>query len=248
MRTYLDLVNVRRPDSGELLELLDMADAEVADADAPGMALVVQALEGLPHFAAGLGAAAGAVDEEQVDDTAVLGVELAHALQALGVAGVDGAGGAQDLGRQEHVLPRYPGLAHRLPDLGLVAVVLRRVNVPVPVPQRREARLHALLRRRLVHAEAQLRDVVLGQEPKLVGDGALGHGDCLLDLYVLLTRVSSPVRPDASQSVDALSTLCTYLPGCELSVVWPSRSLVGGGTCRGLARGTHAKSMTSSDH
>lgn len=37
---YLNLIDLRRPDLGIFLHLIDMADSEIADADAPDLTLL----------------------------------------------------------------------------------------------------------------------------------------------------------------------------------------------------------------
>lgn len=115
-----------------------MPDAVVADSNLAGLAFFLGLLQRKPHQLPLLRPGIGAVDQEQVD-VAVLAGELLDALQDALVCGLDVAPGAEDLGRQVDVLALKAGFAQCLPDLLLVCVVLRRVDVAVAGFQRREA-------------------------------------------------------------------------------------------------------------
>lgn len=153
-----------------------MPDAVVAHADFAGLALALGLLQRKPHELALLWARVGAVDQEEVD-VAVLACELLDALLDARIRRRDVAARAEDLGRQVNVLALQAGFAQCLPDLLLVGVVLRRVDVAVPGFQCCEAGFDAGFGWRLVDAEAELGDLVgrVG-EGESRGQAELRHG------------------------------------------------------------------------
>lgn len=179
MRTYFDLVNVRRPHVPHALEAFNVALAEITDADGLCAAFGMQPLERQPHLLPGLGTRVRAVDEEQIDVALVVagGVDLVHRLDALGVALLDAAGGREDLGRDEDFGAWELAFSHRLAHFRLVGVELRRVDVSVPGRQRRQARVDAHAGVGEVDAEAQARDLdaAVGQRQ---GRGYVEFGHC----------------------------------------------------------------------
>jgi hypothetical protein len=162
VQVHLDLVN-GRDDLGLTVQPPQVVGLEVGDADGPGPALAVELFQRPPglHEVAAVPGRRRPVDQEQVD---VLGAERLERLFE-GLAGLVGLvrivaqlAGDEDL----TAVQARPGdgLAH----LGLVAVHLGGVDVPVPGLERRAHRHHRVLRLDLEDAEAELRDgLTVGQ-------------------------------------------------------------------------------------
>ena len=177
-KTYLDLVHMRRPHGRVPLHLLDVPHPVVTHPDAARLALLQQALQRAPHLLPLARTPAGRVDEEEVDEAARARVQLRHAVRASPVRLLRAARRREDLGCEEDVLPPETGFPHRGADLGLVLVVLRRVDVAVAVPQRVQARGHAHALGGQVDPEAEAGDPHGGvREREHVRDGEFGgHG------------------------------------------------------------------------
>ena len=158
---------MRRPHGRIVPHLLYLPDPVIAHPDAARLALRQQPLQRAPHLLPAAPAPAGRVDQEQVHEPPLARVELRDAVDAALVRLLRAARRGEDLGREEDVSARQAGLPQRLADLGLVLVVLRRVDVAVAVRERVQARGHAHGRRREVDAEAQAGDP----------DGGVGEGE-----------------------------------------------------------------------
>src|SRR4051794_22002059 len=133
-----------------------MRGLEVRDADGAGEPLRARLDQRLPGLHVAVAARRGPVDQVEVD---VVGLEPVEAgaqssprLRAPVVA-------APELGGDEDRAALEAGCADRLPDLGLVAVGLRGVDVAVAELERTRHVLDRLLRRDLEDAEAELRDL-----------------------------------------------------------------------------------------
>ena len=120
----LDLV---AEDLRVLGRLFDQRRGEIAHPDVPYATLFLQ----FPHGSQGLAqrhTVAGPVHQQQVD---VFGAELLQTLPGLPDSAVVGEVARPDLGGQEDLRPVYPRILDAAPDLGLVAVHLGRIQVPV---------------------------------------------------------------------------------------------------------------------
>lgn len=158
---YLDLIDMRRPYSSILLHSLYMITIKVAHPNAPSLALLKQLLQCQPNILDTLSPHPRRMDEEEVHigiSVRAVAVDLVDALHEARVVGVDAPQITRDFRREEDVLAldrtRRP---QRRAGLGLVAVRLCAVDVPV-------ARLQGHLDHRgahggvnLPHAEAQAR-------------------------------------------------------------------------------------------
>lgn len=158
-----------------LLELFNVLDPEIAHADALRLSELMQLLEGLPHNLPLCGAWIGAVDEEQVH-IATVWIKLSDAVNTLFQRLLHRVLGHKHLGRDVDVLARHCRAVYRPPNLRLVAVELRRVDVAVPVFEGGMAGSGAYRLGRLVHSEAKLRDLGRVGEGECVLKRAFGHG------------------------------------------------------------------------
>src|SRR5665213_1589240 len=148
----LDLVDGGH-DLGLLEQPLQMVVFEVGYADGAGSTLGVDALECLPSLDEVVHRGQGPVDEEQVDPIHVQGDEcLVEGTQGIieGVLVVIELAGHEDLG------PVDARSGNSLSYLFLVAVHLRRVEVPVADLQCGGHRFDRVSRSDLEHAEAEL--------------------------------------------------------------------------------------------
>src|SRR4051794_26471581 len=160
-RVQLDLVD-RGDGVGLLREPLQVGDREVGDADRAGLPVGQRLLEALPRLDVAVFAGPRPVDEVEVD---VVGAELGQALVQPLDGRVEAVAVVVELGGDEDLVAGQPGLRQRLADALLVAVHLRGVDVPVAGVEGRPYRLRRLLRRHLVHPEAELRDLHAIVEP-----------------------------------------------------------------------------------
>jgi hypothetical protein len=187
--TCLNLKNVRRPDGGIFLELLDVLDAKVAHTDTTHFPLPVYLLQCQPKFSPCLGSSVGAVNEKQVHVVMLFTsrrIELAYALEAFCVALVDGPRGGEDLGGDEDVLARDAGLLQRKADFSFISVDLSCVDVTVARLESREAGLDAETRRGVVYTEAEEGDFDgVGHRVGAI-DGDFGHWPDRFDVLRLL--------------------------------------------------------------
>lgn len=173
---YLNLVYSRYSlGSADGCDFLDMTNAVIANANVARFALALQLLQRLPHELSWACAKVGAVDQEQID-IAVLACELLHALDKLRVRRRGVVAREEDLGRDVDLLAGDFAFLERTPDLGLVLVVLGSVDVAVACLEGLFAGRDAYLWGRLVHAEADLGDVVLGGCQRQTGVYAQGVG------------------------------------------------------------------------
>src|ERR671921_1099447 len=120
----LDLV---AEDLHVLGRLFDQRRGEIAHPDVRYATLILQFSHG-PEGLAERHAIARPVHQQQVD---VFGAELLQALPSLPYDAVMGEVARPDLGGQEDLLPVYPRIFDATPDLGLVAVHLGCIHVPV---------------------------------------------------------------------------------------------------------------------
>ncbi len=174
-RAPLDLVERGQP-PGRALELVELPEVVVADADRPGEPVRLCLQEPLPYVRP-CTAAGWPVDEPEVD--AVEAERGETRLERLPLA--PGAVGPQ-LRRHEDVVRGEAALGDRAADLALVAVHLRRVDAPVAELERpADRRLH-LVAARLPGPEPDERhpdagcdlDTVLDRHPYILQDGSGG--------------------------------------------------------------------------
>ena len=157
-----------------------MLACPVADADALRPALTQQPLHDSPQRLAPLRTHRGAVDQEQihVPRPALLpGINLLQAPQTAPVVPLRVPRAVVDLGRDEHLAPRHARVPQPRADLGLVAVHLRRVHVPVPEAQRRAHGGGRHVVGRGPDAEAEDRDARGGVGEREGAGQAEGGGD-----------------------------------------------------------------------
>ena len=130
---------------------------EVRDADGPGAALAVELLERLPgrDEVTVVAHRQRPVDEEQVD---VVDAERLERLVERLAGGVGLVGVVLQLAGDEDLASVEARRRDGLPHLGLVAVHLGGVDVPVPGLERRAHGGRRVLRLDLEDAEAELRD------------------------------------------------------------------------------------------
>lgn len=189
--TYLDLVDGRWPDLANLLDLLDMPNAIVADANLARLPFFLRLLQCEPHQLPLLGPSIGAVDQEKIH-VSILASQLLDAIQNALVCRVHVVTGAEDFGRQVDFLALEPRLSQCLSNLLLVCIVLRRVDVSVASLQRCETGFDACLGGRLVDTEAELGDLVRGVRERERGVQAkTSHcGSILSDSRVTMIHAS----------------------------------------------------------
>jgi hypothetical protein len=175
--TYLDLVDMRRPNLRVCLHLLNMSDPIITHPNALSFADLVQLLQRLPHFFPLLLAPVRTVYQKAID-IPLLPVNLVHTVDALLQRLRKAAAGRKDLGRDEDVVALEARLPDCSADFSFVLIKLRRVDVAVSDLQCRSARFDALARGGSVDAEAQTGDPgrAFGHM-QLVGDGEFDrHG------------------------------------------------------------------------
>src|SRR5215210_6672617 len=144
----LDLV---AEDLRVLRRLLDQRRGEIADSDLQQASLLLQ----LPHGPESLSkghAIAGPVHQQEID---VFRAQLLQARFGLLLHTVVGEVARPDLGGQEDLLPLYPCILDAAPDLGLVAVHLGRIHVPVAHREGATDGPHTRLPGETVSAESQ---------------------------------------------------------------------------------------------
>src|SRR5580698_5073421 len=147
---------MRRPNRRIGLHLLNMPDPEITHADALCFTYLIERLQRLPNLRPRLLSAVRTVYQEAIH-IAACPIDLLHAVEALLDRLCRASACGEDFGCDEDVGALEAGLAHRSPnpDLGLVVVVLRRVNVAVARFEGGGAQGNALTRRRLVHTESK---------------------------------------------------------------------------------------------
>lgn len=151
LTTHLKLVDMGWPHLTHPLQLLNVANPKVAYANGPGLAFLVQSLQGEPHVPALFGAAPRRMDEKQVD---IASGDLVYTLQAGGVVSIDRAGDLENFGRDEDVVAWEARLRDGLANFLLVAVILRGVDMAVACFQGGQARSQGALWWGEVRAEA----------------------------------------------------------------------------------------------
>lgn len=157
--TYLDLVDVRWPHSGIFLHDLNVLLVEIAHPNTLRLALLEQLLQRQPHILDPRRAHPRRVNQEQIHirTLTTAPIDLVDALDQAGIVGLDAAQVPRDLGREEDVLAGHRRRPQRRARLGLVAVRLRRVNVPVARRQRHLAHRRAHCGVDLPHAKTEQR-------------------------------------------------------------------------------------------
>src|SRR5919107_1793125 len=136
--------------------LIDQRRGEIAHPDVQHAAFFLQ----LPHGPQGLGqwhAIAWPVHQQEVD---VPGAELLQALPGLTDHAVAGEVARPDLRGQEDLLPVYACIPYAPPYLGLVAVHLGRIQVPVAHREGQPNGPHTSAPREPVSAKSQRRDLL----------------------------------------------------------------------------------------
>lgn len=129
--TNLKLIHLWRPDTRPRSNLLQLRGPPVTHPDTARLALDVQALQALPQLPPLGRRAHRRVDQKQIDVSFLARIQRLDAAQAALVAALHAALRGQDLGRDEELGARNARGAHCGADGGFVAVVLRRVDVPV---------------------------------------------------------------------------------------------------------------------
>jgi hypothetical protein len=172
--TYLDLIDNRRPDVADLLDLLNVSNSIVAHTDISDLARLLRLLQREPHQFSALLPSVGTVNQEKIH-IPILAIQLLHALNDRVICRVDVLSRRQYLAREVDVRAQDLGIFERTTDGGLVVVILRGVDVAIACTEGFDARLHAGWRGRLVDTEADLWNLELGvRERESGGDAELG--------------------------------------------------------------------------
>ena len=104
--SYLDLIHMRWPDFGVLLQLLDVSNAEIAYANALYLPLLIQLLERLPHLFPLGTACIWAVYQEQIHIAIAARINLFYAVETFLVGLSNASACRENLGADEHLGPR----------------------------------------------------------------------------------------------------------------------------------------------
>src|ERR1700734_826278 len=123
-RTYLNLINMRRPNRRISLHLLNMPDPEITHANALCFTYLIECLQRLPNLRPRLLSAGRTVYQEAIHIT-ICPIDFLHAIEALLDRLRRASACGEDFGCDEDVGPLEARLAHRSsdPNLGLVVVV-----------------------------------------------------------------------------------------------------------------------------
>src|SRR5580693_4954831 len=189
VRVHLDLVD-GGDDVAVAVQPPQVLRLEVGDADGPGAALSVELLERLPgrDEVTAVARRQRPVDEEQVD--VVEAERLERGVERL-AGGVGLVGVVAQLAGDEDVAPVEARLGDGLAHLGLVAVHLGGVDVPIAGFERGAHGGRRVLRLDLEDAEAELRDG-LAVVQRDVRNGT--HGRSLLTGCVFGPGPTCPIR------------------------------------------------------
>ena len=168
-KTYLDLIDMRRPDFRVALHLLNLRHPIITHPDALRPPLLIQPLQRQPHLLPLRAPAVWTVYQEQIHIPipTITTINLPHALHTLPVALLHAARRSEDLGRGEDLASRQSGFADGRAHFGLVGVELSGVDVAVAGGEGGQAGLDAEVGWGLVDAETEARD----------GEGGVGEGD-----------------------------------------------------------------------
>ena len=171
---------MRRPNRRISLHLLNMPDSIITHANALCFTYLIELLQRLPNLRPRLLSAGRTVYQEAIH-IAIWPVDLPHAVEALLDRLCRASACGKDFGCDEDVGALEARLTHRSPnpDLGLVVVVLRRVNVAVARFEGGGAQRNALTRRGLVDTKSKPGDLrgAFGHL-QFVGDGEFGRRGC----------------------------------------------------------------------
>ena len=158
--TYLDLVDSWRPQLPNILDLLDMPDTVIADANVPRFAIRFRLLQGLPHQLPTLFPSVGAVYQEKIHISIFTGQLLDTVLDGL-VCRFKIFARREDLGGDIELGTGNSRFANSLANARFVGVILSGVDVAIASFDGGEAGLYAGRRWGLVDAESDLWDLVL---------------------------------------------------------------------------------------
>jgi len=171
---------MRRPNRRISLHFLNMPDSKITHANALCFTYLIELLQCLPNLRPRLLSAVRTVYQEAIH-IAICPVDLLHADEALLDRLCKASACGEDFGCDEDVGALETRLAHRSPDpvLGIIVVVLRRVNMAVARFEGGGAQGNALTRRGLVDTESKPGNLrgAFGHL-QLVGDGEFGRNGC----------------------------------------------------------------------
>lgn len=173
--TYLNLINMRRPNLRKPLQLLNMPHPKITNPDTPRPPLLPQPLQCLPQNPPPCHPRPRTMNQEQIH-IPTRAPNLLHTRQQLVIRRLGAPRWTEDLGRCEDLGAREPGLLDCGADLLFVRVELGCVDVAVTGLEGSEAGLHALGVGGAVDAEPEAGDLGGGVgEGEEICDGVFWH-------------------------------------------------------------------------